>query len=358
MKPTIGMVLGTRPEVIKLAPLILRLRDAGWCRDLTVISGQHGDLARQALADWGLDASNMPPLPTGHADPLELVDILASRLRALIAPLDLSIALVQGDTATALAGARAAATLGIPVGHVEAGLRTYDLANPYPEEMYRQAIALIAQLHFAPTAISEQNLLGEGIGTEQIAVTGNTVVDALLQRGPPLPATRTCQPLALVTLHRRELVPNLASVLEGLRRVLETNRDLRLLLPLHPNPTFAAPLRAGLGQHPRVSIVAPMAHSEFLELLPQVSVVITDSGGVQEEAATLGVPLVIVRRVTERPEVLENGRSMIAGFEPSAIQDAVARVRALGPAPDYSCVLGDGSAAMRIEQRLRLFLRA
>jgi UDP-N-acetylglucosamine 2-epimerase (non-hydrolysing) len=358
MRPTVGVVLGTRPEVIKLAPLIRRLRETGWCRDVIIVSGQHGDLVRQALADWSIEAPDIPPPPTGHTDPTELVDILAARLRESMAPLGLSFVLVQGDTATALAGAKAAATLGIPVGHVEAGLRTYDLEHPFPEEMYRQAIARLARLHFAPTPVSEQNLLAEGIEAEWIAVTGNTVVDALLQRGPPLPKTTTRQPLALVTLHRRELIPNLDTVIEGLRRVLERNADLRLMIPLHPNPAFGGPLRAGVGWHSRVSIVEPMTHSDFLNLLTQVALVITDSGGVQEEAAILGVPLVIVRRVTERPEVLANGRSVIAGFAPAAIEEAVARVRAVGPALEYSWLLGDGRAAVRIEDRLRSFLRA
>jgi len=356
MTPTIAVAMGTRPEVIKLAPVIERLRDAGWCSVVLVASGQHGDLLPQTLAACGLHVPCIPPAPVGQHGPRELVDALSDRLRPMLARRGLSLVLVHGDTATALAGARAAADLGIPVGHVEAGLRTYDIDHPFPEEMHRQAIAKLARLHFAPTQAAAANLMREGIPADAIAITGNTVVDALL-REAALPAPPpTAERLAVVTLHRRELKPHLDQVVAGLLAVIEAHADLRMVIPIHPNPAVSAPLTAAFAAHSRVDIVPPLPHAVFLGLLRRAAVVITDSGGVQEEAATLGVPLVIVRKVTERPEVLASARSAVVGFQPAAIDRAVAHALTLARSAGYDWVVGNGRAAALIESRLRLFL--
>lgn len=364
----IGVVLGTRPEVIKMAPVIERLRDAGWCRVTLLPSGQHGALLRQAFADAGFDAGldgasggPAPPLPAPlpappPSDPARLVDALARRLRTLMEKGAFDLVLVHGDTASALAGAQAAAALGIAVGHVEAGLRTYDLKNPFPEEGHRQSIARLASLHFAPTPGAAENLRREGIPDERILVTGNTIVDALRRIAPVTP-DRPAAGAALVTLHRRELLPHLPAVLDGLRDALRRYADLRLVLPVHPNPAVAAPLRAAFGTEPRVALVEPLPHPQFLGLLQRARLVVTDSGGVQEEAAVLGVPLVIVRRVTERPEVLESGRAVLTGFDPAAIAAAIGWALALPPAgpgraTPSAALLGDGRASLRIERFL------
>jgi UDP-N-acetylglucosamine 2-epimerase (non-hydrolysing) len=353
----IGIVFGTRPEVIKLVPVIARLRAADWCKLALLPTGQHGHLLRQAMSECGLPPMPLPPPPLLH-DPARLVRTLTQRARLMFDTVRPRLVLVHGDTATALAGAQAAVELGIPVGHVEAGLRTYDLQNPYPEEQNRQTIARLAQLHFAPTPAARCNLLGEGIAPASVFMTGNTTVDMLqsvrLAAGAPI---RDGERLAVVTLHRRELVPSIDQVVAGLSSAVECHPDLRVVIPLHHNPAIAQPLRAAFGHHPRIELIAALPYPKFLALLASASVVVTDSGGVQEEAAILGVPLVVARRLTERPEVLTSGRGVVTGFDAAAIQQAVGWALGLGPATGLADdSLGDGHAADRIEMVLKDFL--
>jgi len=354
MRLCVGVVIGTRPEVIKLIPVIDRLHDAGWSRVVLLPSGQHGHLLRQALAQYGLDQLEVPPPPTTN-HPAELVDILAERLRTSMAHCRPDIVLVQGDTATALAGARIAAELGIPVAHVEAGLRTYDLDQPFPEESNRQAISRLASLHFAPTAGAAANLIRESIPAASVFVTGNTIVDALARTVPDSSVEPADRPIAVVTLHRRELAPHVERVVSGLQDVLEDHDELHMVIPVHPNPAISATLRSAFGTHDRVDIVAPLPHARFVSLLRKAAVVITDSGGVQEEAAILGVPLVVARRVTERPEVLEGSRAIMAGYDSNSIRMAVNRALRMSPNRDRNELLGDGHAAVHIERCLQTF---
>jgi UDP-N-acetylglucosamine 2-epimerase (non-hydrolysing) len=353
---TIGVIFGTRPEVIKLVPVIERLRATDWCQVALLPSGQHGHLLRQAMSECGLENLPLPPPPPPQ-DPARLVRTLAERLRAMLEGVCPDMVLVHGDTATALAGAEAAVELHIPVGHVEAGLRTYDLDHPYPEEHHRQTIARLARLHFAPTPAAAGNLLNEGVDPSTVLMTGNTIVDMLqrvrLATASPYPDTER---LAIVTLHRRELLPHLDKVVAGLHAAVDSHPELRVVIPLHTNPAVAEPLRAAFGHHPRVDVIPALPYPQFLGLLSNASVVVTDSGGVQEEASILGVPLVIARQVTERPEVLMNGRAVVAGFDAGAIRNAVFWALGLGPATGRDDFLGDGRAAERIEQGLKDFL--
>lgn len=352
----VGIVFGTRPDVIKLVPVITRLRAAGWCEVALLPTGQHGHLLRQVMRECGLPPMPLAPPPLLQ-DPARLVRALTARARAMLDSVRPHIALVHGDTATALAGAQAAVDLGIPVGHVEAGLRTYDLQNPYPEEQYRQTIARLAQLHFAPTPAAGRNLLNEGIAPASVFVTGNTIVDMIQSvRLASTERIRDGERLAVVTLHRRELTPYLDQVVAGLNSAVDCHPDLRVVFPLHHNPAIAEPLRAAFGHHPRIELIPALPYPKFLALLARASVVVTDSGGVQEEAAVLGVPLVVARRLTERPEVLTNGRGVVTGFDAAAIQQAVVWALGLGSATDRDVGLGDGHAAERIEMALKDFL--
>jgi UDP-N-acetylglucosamine 2-epimerase (non-hydrolysing) len=357
MKPCIAIVMGTRPEVIKLAPVVARLRAAGWCRVAPIYSGQQAELVRQTLAEFGLAAGDVPSPPACTGDPVELVNRLSDQLRPALSSLKSDFVLVHGDTATALAGARTAVRLGLNVGHVEAGLRTYDLQHPFPEEGHRQAIAKLARVHFAPTPVAAANLAREGIAASAVMMTGNTIVDAMSPRVSTLRETSSATPLAIVTLHRRELAPHLVSVLRGLSMVLQRQQNLFMIVPAHPNPAITVPLRAALGDHHRVSIVAPLPHMRFLDLLQRAAVVITDSGGVQEEAAILGIPLVVVRQVTERPEILDNGLSRVTGFGSQALVDGVSWALSQGRVETRAAGFGDGRASDRIEQGLHLLLR-
>lgn len=355
-KPCIGVVLGTRPEALKLAPIVHRLREAGWSRVEVLASGQQGALVRQALASCRIYGIQIPRIAALDSD--RQVDALGDALRPSMARTHPDGIVVHGDTATALAGARVAVQLGIPVFHVEAGLRTHDLRQPYPEEAHRCAIAKLAALHFAPTPIASANLLDEGVPAENVFVTGNTIVDVLM-RGDRRRRTRVrVPPIGVVTLHRRELRPHLDSVITGIERVLQDHAGLTLIIPAHPNPHISDPLVRTFRTQARAHIVPPLPHGRFLALLARASVVITDSGGVQEEAALLGVPLVIARNLTERPEVLFGGRAIVAGYDGERIREAVDAALKWAPSLCSTQMLGDGQAALRIEQHLFRFFSA
>jgi UDP-N-acetylglucosamine 2-epimerase (non-hydrolysing) len=356
MKPCIGVVLGTRPEAIKLLPVIDQLTCAAWCRVELLASGQQGLLLRQALARSRWCELNVPPMPPSTCDAAKRLELLVQQLRPAMARLRPDLVMVHGDTATAMAGAQVAAELGIRIAHVEAGLRTYDLGHPYPEEGYRQAIARLSWLHFAPTETAAANLIRESIPPAQVHVTGNTIVDALLRDSPPaqgVPEVTGDGVFAVVTLHRRELEPHLGTVLEGLGLVLDGHPELRMLIPAHPNQVATQRLQDGLRHRSQVQWLEPLQHACFLTVLRRSSLVITDSGGVQEEAACLGVPGVIVRKATERQELLASGRVRLAGFDAHAIRAAVDWALDLGPPVGASALLGDGQAAKHIERALR-----
>ena len=351
----IGVVVGTRPEVIKLAPVVERLRAADWCEVVLLPSGQHGPLLERTLAECGLSTAEIPPLPPTHPDPAVLVDLLAQRMRHALDRHRPDLVVVHGDTATALASARAAVAAGIHVAHVEAGLRTYDLANPFPEELHRQTIARLASWHFAPTRAAADNLLREGVPSDRVFVTGNTIVDSVLGMAPAGDDRgRSEGRHGLVTLHRRELLPHLQAVLSGLVSALDAHGDLSFRLPVHPNPAFGATIRARLGTHPRVTLCDPLPYARFLTHLAHADLVVTDSGGVQEEACVLGIPLVVARLVTERQEVLADGRGIVAGLDAEAIAEAIGQALEFDRGTTcFTGPLGDGRASERIEGLLR-----
>ncbi len=355
MKRCIAIVLGTRPEAIKLLPVIERLSSASWCRLELVASGQQGPLLRQALAATAWRDLDIPAVPPHAPDATSRLGLLADQLRPRLASLRPDVVVVHGDTATAMAGAQVAQALGLRIAHVEAGLRTYDLAHPYPEEAYRQAIARLGWLHFAPTQASADNLVREGVPAGQVVVTGNTIVDTLLRDGLPADAAfrgdGACQ-LAIVTLHRQELEPQLGGVVEGLLGALSDHADLQLRIPTHPNLAVTRSLQRALAGQERVHWFEPLPHAGFLALLRRADVVITDSGGVQEEASVLGIPMVVVRKATERPEVMAGGRARLTGFDAQALRGAVTWALQLGPFQGMSGWLGDGQAAVRIAQTL------
>ncbi len=352
-------VVGTRPEAVKTAPLVLRLRREGWARVRLLSTGQHRDLLAPALAAFGLrpdrDLRLMRPgrgLNALLAAVLEGVDAeLARRAPDLV--------LVQGDTTTALGAALAAFQRRTPVAHLEAGLRSGDLAAPFPEELDRVAIDRVAALHLAPTEGARRALLGEGADPRGVFVTGNTVVDALdLMLARPAPALAPSlrglpegRPVAVVTLHRRE---SHGAVLRGLvralRRAAARRPELVWVLPAHPNPAARAALR-GL---PRRSfrVVPPLDYPDFVRLLSRAAFAATDSGGVQEEAPSLRLRYLVLRRNTERPEGL--GRwGRLAGVEPRAVEEALVRAAreprpAAGPSP-----FGDARAAERAAAAIR-----
>jgi UDP-N-acetylglucosamine 2-epimerase (non-hydrolysing) len=364
----VAIVLGTRPEVIKLAPVAAALyAEPDVFRVTVVATGQHRALLDQALAATGLAADvDLDLMRPGQS--------LSGMLGAALAGLDRVLAnlapdcvLVQGDTTTALAGAVAGFHRRVPVGHVEAGLRTHDMANPFPEEANRRLISGLAAWHFAPTPGAAANLRAEGVSRRTIFVTGNPVVDALRAlRQPGFEAAAHGFGLAagqtrrvLITAHRRESFGRpLREICAAAADLARRFPDVQFVFPVHPNPAVRQAVRGAIRLRPRnLRLSRPLDYELFLNLLATAEVAVTDSGGVQEEAAALGVPSVILRRVTERPEVLQAGGRLVPPVKAAVVQ-AVSRILRrpwrLRPA---RCLLGDGRAGERIAQTLAWIYR-
>ncbi len=358
--PKALVVVGTRPEAIKLAPVVESLRRAARLDALLVATSQHREMLRQALRPFDLVPDVDLDVMTAGQTPTRVAVEVLRRFEPLLAEHRPAWIVVQGDTTTTFAAAVAGFYAGIPVAHVEAGLRSFRLDAPFPEEFNRRAASVATTLHLAPTERAAGNLRAEGVDPAAILVTGNTAVDAVLRirSGKPAPPHDPSRPLVLVTLHRRE------SFGEPIRRVLGALRTLaieragrlRLVYPVHPNPNVDGPAREALAGLPGVELAAPMDYPDFLELFAQARLVLSDSGGVQEEAPTLGVPVLILREVTERPEVVESGWGRLVGTDDALLlaharrlldDDAALAEMKSGPNP-----FGDGRAAERIAAAL------
>ena len=310
-RPTLVVVAGTRPEAIKLAPVVRALDLRPELRSLVVNSGQHVGAVRTTFAEFGLrcdlELPELPPLPNLAAS----CDHLRVELRAAVARFRPDIVLVQGDTLTTYAAACAARDEGVRVAHIEAGLRTNSVNHPFPEEWFRRRIAGIASIHFAPSAQAAHNLRDEGIAGSAIYMVGNTGIDSLCAQlkqlnGHRPPDAPRCG--VLVTLHRRENYDRHAdTVCRALLRIVELRPDHRVVFPVHPNPRVAARIRGRLAGRSGIELVAPMAYGDFIRAAAGAALIISDSGGIQEEAAHLGTPLLVPRCNTERPEALATG---------------------------------------------------
>ena len=355
------VVVGTRPEAIKMAPLVLELRRRGTAEICLCATGQHRELLQQALSPFGLapDIDLSPARRGGRLN--HLAAAIIGGFDTHLADLQPDIVLTHGDTTSAMAASLAASQRGIPVGHVEAGLRSHDLASPWPEEANRRIIDAVASLFFAPTDLARDNLIREGVAAQRIHVTGNTVVDALrhmLSRLNAAGLARSCRSYAafleaptkiLVTCHRRE---NWGDPLERIcaaLRIIAADPALSLLQPLHGNPRVAAPVSAALSGLRNVHLVPPADYGDFLYLLSRSDIVITDSGGVQEEAVSIGKRVLVLRDTTERPEGIAAGLAELVGTDIDRIVSGVQAAR-LRPnaALAGSGVYGDGHAARRI----------
>ena len=355
------LLAGTRPEAVKLAPLALALAQRPGLRPLLVHSGQHQGMVEQALVPFGLGVDawlDIPPRVSGTQ--AELVAGLLPALDAALRRFSPGAIVVQGDTTTGLAGALAAFWLGIPVVHLEAGLRTHDLAAPFPEEGTRQMVSRIASLHLAPTESAVSALLAEGIDQRRIAMTGNTVVDAVLAvAARDLPAhdqglallemeiAETGGRLVLVTSHRRESWGEpLGRTLAAVRRIVAEHPDVQVLFPVHPNPAVRAQVVGELGGCARVTITEPLEYPDLVRALRLASLVLTDSGGIQEEAPTFGTPVLVLREVTERAEAIDAGCAWLVGTDTELITTTAGRLLRgeLHPSP-VGNPYGDGKAA-------------
>lgn len=365
--PKVLFIIGTRPEAIKLAPVVLQFREhAPEWETRVCVTAQHRDLLDPVLAAFGIvpehDLNVMQP---GQSLFQSTTRILEGLERVLTADKP-DLIFVQGDTTTTFCGALAGFYRGIEVGHIEAGLRTWDMQQPFPEEMNRVLTSRLASLHFAPTAQAASNLLKEGISAP-IHVTGNTGIDALLRIQTQLecgrltsearPRVRNGRRMVLVTAHRRE------SFGEGFTRIcnalaqLASRGDIDLVFPVHPNPNVRRPVEHFLGSDPRIHLIEPLDYVSFVDVMRRCSFILTDSGGVQEEAPSLGKPVLVLREKTERPEAVVAGTARLVGTDPRTIvsestlllddeAEYVRRSRIHNP-------YGDGNASRRIVHNIR-----
>jgi UDP-N-acetylglucosamine 2-epimerase (non-hydrolysing) len=348
------VVVGTRPEAIKMAPVVRALQACATLEPVLVSTGQHRELMDEVLVSLELKPDHELAVMTHAQSPNEVLARVVERLHGLLVAQPPTCLLVQGDTTTVLGASLAAYHLKIPVGHVEAGLRTYDHDNPFPEEANRQLVDRISRYCFAPTEVAREQLLAERIDPACVLVTGNTVVDALLwARGR---SSMQLEPdTVLVTLHRRESFGGaLDEILAGLTTFLERTPDARIYWPVHPNPNVVATAARAFDRHPRVTLAKPLGYVAFAGALASARFVLTDSGGLQEEGPSLGKTVLVARERTERPEALD-GRNRLVGRTRDAVASELVRAWSEppwdGPIPAPS-PFGQGDAADRIVRHL------
>lgn len=362
----ICIILGTRPEAIKLAPAIQVFKRSPVFDTKVILTGQHREMVEQVMQLFDLKADEdleiMQPKQS-------LSDITCRSLRGLEALFQQvlpDLVLVQGDTTTAFAATLAAFYQKIPVGHVEAGLRTDDLFNPYPEEANRRLISQLSQLHFAPTKLAVENLQRSGVLGE-IHQTGNTVIDALLSVAKRQPECNVDglewgkYRVLLATVHRRENWGEpLQGIAQGFLQILEKFSDVALLLPLHRNPIVREPLQALLGDRERIFLTEPLDYAELVGAIGRSHLLLTDSGGLQEEAPSLGKPVLVLRKTTERPEAIAAGTAKLVGTDPDEIAAAATLLLSNPDAYEKMATainpFGDGHAAERIYQIVEKYL--
>ncbi|MGH7504338.1 MAG: non-hydrolyzing UDP-N-acetylglucosamine 2-epimerase, partial [Longimicrobiales bacterium] len=334
-RPRVLVVIGTRPEGIKLAPVVAALEARGEEVEVeTALTGQHTDLMDQVLQVFGLriDAARDLGIMREGQDLYDVAHGCLDGLRRVVRDYRPELVLVQGDTATVFLASLVAFFERTKVGHVEAGLRSHDKWRPYPEEIFRKLTGVLADVHFAPTRGARDNLLREGVPADRVHVTGNTVVDALQRiAGEPrearneqlaraLAEVETGKRMILLTAHRRESFgAPMREAFRAVREIADLFEDVLVLYPVHPNPNVRAAASEQMSDHSRISLTAPLDYFDLVTALQKASLVITDSGGIQEEAPTFGKPVLVLREVTERPEGVEAGIAEITGTDRETI---------------------------------------
>lgn len=355
-------VVGTRPEAIKMAPVILALRKEPWAEVTVLATAQHRQMLDQVMTAFGIPVDIDLNLMRPSQSLTELTARILQGMTEVFQRQQFDSVLVQGDTTTVMAVAMASFYQGIPVGHIEAGLRTGDIRNPFPEEMNRVVAGRLSRWHFAPTSSARQNLVDEGYPDKEIHVTGNTVIDALLMVASREIALDVEIPdgkrLILVTSHRREnFGAPLREICLAVRELVERHDDIHVLYPVHPNPNVTGVVNELLGGCSAITLCAPLDYLPFVAAMRRAYLILSDSGGVQEEAPALGKPVLVMRRETERPEAVREGVVKLVGTDREVIvreasllltdRDAYGRM-ACGISP-----YGDGKASQRIIAILR-----
>ncbi|MEO0225601.1 MAG: UDP-N-acetylglucosamine 2-epimerase (non-hydrolyzing) [candidate division WOR-3 bacterium] len=366
MVKKVFIVFGTRPEAIKMAPVVMELKKhPKKFRTVVCVTAQH----RQMLDDL-LDLFNIKPdydlnIMQENQSPFEVTQLVLKRIKPVLLKEKPDIVLVQGDTTTTMATALAAYYLKIKVGHIEAGLRTNDKYAPFPEEINRRITTVIADYHFAPTKRARENLLKEGIPAKNIFVTGNTVIDALFYilrktkniKIPVLEKIRPDKKIILLTCHRRESFGRpIVEIFRAVHRIAEKRKDVEIIYPVHPNPNVKILAYKMLGKLKNVHLIPPVRYDLFCHLMKNAYLILTDSGGIQEEAPSLGKPVLVLREVTERPEAIEAGTSRIVGMDRNRILRETFRLlnnkRLYSRMSHIKNPFGDGKSSLYIKQAI------
>jgi len=355
---TVMLVFGTRPEAIKMCPLVNELKSRKALKTVVCVTGQHRQMLNQVLEAFSVvpdyDLSVMKDKQT-------LFDITTSileRIKSVLEEVKPDVVLVHGDTSTTFVTALACFYLQIPVGHVEAGLRTYNIYSPYPEEFNRQAVGIISKFNFAPTELSAENLIKEGKSKESIYITGNTAIDALQTTvkddytHPELEWAKDSR-LIVITAHRREnLGEPMHNMFRAIRRIMDEHSDVKAIYPIHMNPLVREAAAEELGGCDRIHIIEPLEVLDFHNFLSRSYMILTDSGGIQEEAPSLGKPVLVMRDTTERPEGLKAGTLKLVGTDEDVIytnfKELLENEEAFNSMSNASNPYGDGLASKRI----------
>ena len=355
---TVMLVFGTRPEAIKMCPLVNELKKRPGIRTVVCVSGQHREMLDAVLRAFNVVPDYDLAIMKDRQTLFDITVNILERIRAVLEEVKPDVVLVHGDTSTTFVTALACFYLQIPVGHVEAGLRTYNIYSPYPEEFNRQAVSIIAGYNFAPTELSRENLLREGKKPESIYVTGNTAIDALKTTvradytHPELEWAAGSR-LIMITAHRREnLGEPMHRMFRAIRRIIEEHPDVRAIYPIHMNPVVREEANAELGGCDRIRIIEPLDVLDFHNFLSRSYLILTDSGGIQEEAPSLGKPVLVMRDTTERPEGIAAGTLRLVGTEEETIyknfKELLEDRAAYDKMAHASNPYGDGFASVRI----------
>lgn len=352
------LVFGTRPEAIKMCPLVNELKSREGLRTVVCVTGQHRQMLDQVLTAFDVTPDHDLSIMKDRQTLFDVTTNILERIKAVLEEEKPDVVLVHGDTSTTFVTALACFYLQIPVGHVEAGLRTYNIYSPYPEEFNRQAVGIISKYHFSPTELSKQNLLNEGKAADGIYVTGNTAIDALKttvrkEYSHPELDWAADSRLIMITAHRREnLGEPMKHMFRAIRRVLEEHPDVKAIYPIHMNPVVRETADAILGDNDRVHIIEPLEVLDFHNFLDRSYMILTDSGGIQEEAPSLGKPVLVMRDTTERPEGIAAGTLKLVGTDEEVIYENFTRL--LDDPDAYTAMstasnpYGDGLASKRI----------
>ncbi len=364
MKKKIMLVFGTRPEAIKMCPLVNELKTRPNLHTVVCVTGQHREMLDQVLLTFKVQPDYDLSIMKERQTLFDVTTNILERMKAVLEQESPDVVLVHGDTTTTFVTALACFYLQIPVGHVEAGLRTFDIYSPFPEEFNRQAVGLITKYHFAPTEKAKQNLMLEGKDEKQIFVTGNTAIDALKTtvrsqyQHPELEWVGTSK-LILITAHRRENIGEpMRHMFRAIRRIIEEHSDVKAIYPIHMNPVVREIANEELGNKDSIRIIEPLDVLDFHNFLSQSHIILTDSGGIQEEAPSLGKPVLVMRENTERPEGIAAGTLKLVGTEEQGIYNACTEL--LNVESVYEAMskasnpYGDGFASRRIADILEV----